>query len=725
MRLQSGFIFFASLFLIFGYQNCSRQNLLTGQNQQISGNLKMSSVKNFNANGDDLIDDSQAFIDAAQSGGLVYIPGGPGKKYIISQPIVLPQPVLLISDHAMPAEIVLKGSGSFVIQADNTTLQDLIIRGAGMSDTGCAIQIDNGSREKDKLEFSNTTITNITLSQSPCFLKDTARNIYAADKNDPNGQSIKSLFVSNIVSTEVRGGQISLEGGFAHLYFRNLTLSAIQPLQSHFIYLHRNQGSIFSDINIKGSGGTGDGIRFDNFSAASISHSRIENVGGSGIGTGYIENTLGPNTALYIANVDLVGNGQYGIDAQNMNVIQARNMNWANNGVDGANFNQSKLVNLSHTDEAWWIEGSRTFKAEVQLKNPGFPRVSKPADFNNVNSDQEAVEFVSIEAYGAVGDGAHDDTVAFKNAVKSGYNIFIPKPKYKYLLTETVAIENKISIVGMNGLYQSNIESTAAHAFDIRSSNVRLQGLSIYMSDPHPSKIGIWIDANSKALANIKILNTAIVNAGYAVTNYQGAQNTISNLSISGLTTYGKTGVGLNLTKIKDSTLDRVIEVGTEHPLAGAFLSLYKSSNVHITESTSEQGFIQPTEGNPGHFRWLVENSVHSILLDDSDSIKIDRWMSDGTNSNGIYVNNSRHVHIADSSFKTALYSLVSANSQYVYFVNSLLHSDPLQQKQTEINVFGSNTVGIMNNSDMTSVFGVLSNSNSDFLVWENWPQSF
>lgn len=52
--------------------------------------------------------------------------------------------------------------------------------------------------------------------------------------------------------------------------------------------------------------------------------------------------------------------------------------------------------------------------------------------------------FASVLDYGAVGDGVHDDTLAFKKALKENVNIFIPAGKY--LISENITISNERNI---------------------------------------------------------------------------------------------------------------------------------------------------------------------------------------------------------------------------------------------------------------------------------------
>lgn len=60
--------------------------------------------------------------------------------------------------------------------------------------------------------------------------------------------------------------------------------------------------------------------------------------------------------------------------------------------------------------------------------------------------------YVTPQMFGAVGDGVHDDTQAFKSAISSGNIVFIQEGKY--LITDSIVVPKRTSIIGLNGRYE-------------------------------------------------------------------------------------------------------------------------------------------------------------------------------------------------------------------------------------------------------------------------------
>jgi len=61
-----------------------------------------------------------------------------------------------------------------------------------------------------------------------------------------------------------------------------------------------------------------------------------------------------------------------------------------------------------------------------------------------------APAWADVRAHGAVGDGTHDDTEAFRRAIATGLPVLIPQPKAQFLIKDTLVIASGQAVAGVS-----------------------------------------------------------------------------------------------------------------------------------------------------------------------------------------------------------------------------------------------------------------------------------
>ena len=89
------------------------------------------------------------------------------------------------------------------------------------------------------------------------------------------------------------------------------------------------------------------------------------------------------------------------------------------------------------------VSGSAQQTATVTVRQPG--TTPPPSDGTTAWAPAPGdTSWVSVTAYGAVGDGAADDTAAFRSAAATGKKLYVPGPPVAYKLTGVVRLQNSV-----------------------------------------------------------------------------------------------------------------------------------------------------------------------------------------------------------------------------------------------------------------------------------------
>lgn len=105
------------------------------------------------------------------------------------------------------------------------------------------------------------------------------------------------------------------------------------------------------------------------------------------------------------------------------------------------------------------------YVTDTELNAKGY---AKQSDVNNLQEDIANLS-VTPQMYGAVGDGAADDTQAIQSALSSGKNVFFPVGTYK--VTSSLVVPYGILLNGVSGLSVIKTFITNGYVFKSESSN--------------------------------------------------------------------------------------------------------------------------------------------------------------------------------------------------------------------------------------------------------------
>jgi hypothetical protein len=653
---------------------------------QAQVNSSISTPADYGAIGDGIVDDTAAFEAAVTQQGYLFLTSN--KTYRITRLIRLPRAIIIASDGT--ARLKLEGAGGLVIQAPGSSFYGFRIDGAGMSLSSCVFSIANGISGW----FRDTSISDVNANNAPCMVRDLSLPVSFGG----NG-SIVGLYLDRITSTNGRGPQISLKSAFAFLFMRDLNLQSAVALSNPMIYIERNQGAMISNVTISGlrssiGGFTGAGLEINNFAAIWLSKFSVNGMGGSGIKTGQLYGNLGPNQGLYLSDIVATNNGGCGIDAKGILMLTSRNLQVFNNTVCQTVFDGSiAKTETVTTSPAWWVEQANTSLMLPKSKAP-IPNL-----------------YVSVGTFGAKGDGVADDSAAFEAAINSGKSIYVPAAPRFYKLSRTIVINRPLAIVGLED--QSKIVSSATRAFDIRSSNVSIEGLHIEMNSATPMfTIAIYLDASAAALTDVHLSRIRTTRAGYSITNIGAFANQIKRLYVSKVYIDDLRYISVNLSNIADSRLDRIFGNIPTVPMQAPFIWLERAANVSVSDST-----MLGKAGNPAP----TSPYATTIVVKSSSDVFINRWQSDTTNSYGTWIEGSTRVFASDTVYSTDLPAVVVKNSTLIYFVNSLL-AYRNTVKSSDVTVDGSNTVYMTGLINLYHLLGFQVNASPNVLV-QNFQQ--
>lgn len=228
--------------------------------------------------------------------------------------------------------------------------------------------------------------------------------------------------------------------------------------------------------------------------------------------------------------IDTDGNDSVHIDgASTLNVGGLRTETFAGDKTETVTGTSTeKFANISTTVTGKWMvkTPSKSFSmaevatdGDISAINTSITNINgEISDINNTIASLSKQGLKSVKSFGAVGDGVHDDTQAFKNAVAGGGLVFVPDGNYK--LTSTVQIPSNTRLFGCNA---SKIigTGTAEYIFQITGTAtapakfITIENLEITdNNDTAHHHFAIWISQTEKATSiytdNIVIRNVYI-----------------------------------------------------------------------------------------------------------------------------------------------------------------------------------------------------------------------
>jgi hypothetical protein len=249
--------------------------------------------------------------------------------------------------------------------------------------------------------------------------------------------------------------------------------------------------------------------------------------------------------------------------------------------------------------------------------------------------NQKLSEIVSIKDFGAVGDGATNDTVAIQKALDSGNSIvYFPSGNY---LCGAVTISTAGQILQGAGALKTQITSNAASIimFSVTADHVSIKDMKfqcgVLSTAPSTSDTVAIKSFNSYCLISNVITNQFAL--GIQISD--GIRNTIEKCRVICET---HSYIGISLSGGGEHTVDNNIIQASSDLFAGlALLYVYNSpanviSNNYITRGI---GYGIYAYANPSAFEnnviWIVDNDIDFIY----------NW--------GIYVQGYQQVHITDN----------------------------------------------------------------------------
>lgn len=228
--------------------------------------------------------------------------------------------------------------------------------------------------------------------------------------------------------------------------------------------------------------------------------------------------------------IDTDGNDSVHIDgASTLNVGGLRTETFAGDKTETVTGTTTeKFANISTTVTGKWLvkTPSKNFSmaevatdVDISAINTSITNINgEISGINNTIASLSKQGMKSVKSFGAVGDGVHDDTQAFKDAVAGGGLVFVPDGTYK--LMNTVQIPSNTRLFGCNA---SKIvgAGTAEYIFQITGTAtapakfITIENLEITdNNDTTHHHFAIWISQTEKATSvytdNIVIRNVYI-----------------------------------------------------------------------------------------------------------------------------------------------------------------------------------------------------------------------
>lgn len=161
---------------------------------------------------------------------------------------------------------------------------------------------------------------------------------------------------------------------------------------------------------------------------------------------------------------------------------------------------------------------------------------------------------INVLQFGVYGDGSHDDTIAFNNAIKSGYQLYIPKREYK-LGNPLMPISN--SILDFNGstLISSSIQPAVSIGLNSERTNIVICNVTIKCQ----YGITLYQDAANIEIKNITILPTDSRDTSVGIRCGSSNNINIHDIAIGKSSATGETSVLYGITWETQTNASQII----------------------------------------------------------------------------------------------------------------------------------------------------------------------
>lgn len=209
---------------------------------------------------------------------------------------------------------------------------------------------------------------------------------------------------------------------------------------------------------------------------------------------------------------------------------------------------------------------------------------SNITDVRKIKPRFQNFQFANVVDYGAVGDGANDDTAAIKKAVATGYNVYFPQTVVsRYLISDEIIPVGNQTIFGATRSVVISQTTAGKNCFTVSGvSNSWIKDLTLGGVGSSSNEYGIYVtNSNPTHLDNLNIqgfsqgvngtsTNNLFLYKVYAVNNNDYGINLVTVVDgwitdsfAGGTTNASKTGIGLAFTGICNGIWVSTIELQT------------------------------------------------------------------------------------------------------------------------------------------------------------------
>lgn len=250
-------------------------------------------------------------------------------------------------------------------------------------------------------------------------------------------------------------------------------------------------------------------------------------------------------------------------------------------------------------------------------------------------------DIVSVQDFGAVGDGVTDDTAAIQNAHNSGaYAVYYPATQNGYLISSTITLSTSAQTVFGDGMYSSFIclASQTFNVFNITAvGNVQIKDLGAINYGAATSGFFVY----AAIPYGVQVLNCYTNNihsgvlCGTAGSSLGGARTVIKGcrfIDIAKLYGYGVIKSGTSeIFDVIDCEIGRLgTTVAADNAAAGILLqggNAINLENLQITGAGTPV-LVQPNSDNVSHVAlncvWCDSSSGNGMFIDASNGIVTD-----------------------------------------------------------------------------------------------------